>query len=166
MNPENQNLKASGACLGLIKCFETCALTAYLDPFKIPTIAWGHTAGVRMGDTCTQTQADAWLKENITEAENVVKAAVNVPLNQGQFDALVSFVYNVGHGKAGVKSGLVVLKNGGTSTLLRLINAGDFDGAAAEFGKWTNNGMRGLVRRRAAETALFTGVSNVSDASV
>jgi lysozyme len=171
-HPANENLRASPACLAVIKGSEQCRLKAYLDTKKgrVPTIAWGHTANVKMGDTCTQAQADAWLISDVSYAESIVKKAVTIPLTQGQFDALVSFAYNVGHGKVGGPSGLVVLKNGNPSTLLRLVNAGEVGGrdpvtgnligAAGEFGKWVyDEGVKlgGLVTRRAAEAALFMG---------
>lgn len=161
---DNVNLKASQNCLALIKRFESCELEAYLDTKtgKVPTIGWGHTANVKMGDTCTQEQADAWLARDVAYAEGVVKKAVTVPLEPHQFDALVSFVYNTGPGRKDVHSGFVTLRNGNPSTLLRRINAGRFSEAGQEFLKWIKDDgvvMGGLVRRRQAEKDLFNGVA-------
>ena len=80
----------------LIKNFEGCRLVAYKCPSGIPTIGYGHTKGVKMGNTCTQAQADKWLANEVQIFENAVKNLVNVPLNENQLGALTSFVYNVG----------------------------------------------------------------------
>lgn len=168
----NASLKASAICLSIIKNAEGCRNKAYLDNKRgrVWTIGYGHTKDVKEGDTCTQEQANAWLITDVTDAENTVKQAVNVPLSQARFDALVSFVFNVGRGRIGGPSGFVTLKNGGPSTLLRLINNGEFgsynpktgeaSGAAAEFLKWTKDEgvvLGGLVRRRETEVILFSG---------
>ena len=132
--------------LELIKAFEGCKLTAYLDSVGVATIGYGHTKGVKMGDTCTQAQADAWLSEDLKDAEECVKAAVTVPMTQHEFDALVSFTFNLGCG------------NLRKSTLLRLLNNSDHDGAALEFRRWDKAGgqvLAGLTRRRDAESRLF-----------
>jgi lysozyme len=95
---------------------------------------------------CTQEQAEAWLLEDIALCEQDVNTHVEVPLTQGEFDALVDFAFNLGCGSL----------NG--STLLRLLNAGDFHGAAAEFEKWDHAGgkvVAGLLRRRQAERTEF-----------
>lgn len=139
-------MKVSQAGLELIKEFESCELTAYQDGGGVWTIGWGHTRGVKEGMTCTQEQADAWLREDTADAEEDVNLYVRGALKQGQFDALVSFVYNIG--------GSQFRK----STLLRLLNAGQFKAAAKEFPKWRfDNGKeeKGLVRRRAAERKMF-----------
>jgi lysozyme len=91
-------------------------------------------------------QAAGWLRADAQEAVDAVNRLVTVPLNQSQFDALVDFVFNLG---AGAFS---------TSTLLRLLNGGDYAGAAGQFGRWNkDNGkvVAGLTRRRAAEAKLF-----------
>lgn len=139
-------MKTSQTGLELIKQFETLETNAYLCPAGIPTIGYGHTHGVSMGDKCTTQQADAWLQEDCLVAELTIGANVKVPLSQNQFDALVSFIFNLGSG------------NFAGSTLLKKLNAGDYAGAAEEFGKWVSAGGRklgGLVMRRAAEKALF-----------
>lgn len=115
--------------------------SAILD---IPTIGWGCTKGVRMGMIWTKEQAEDALRGELQEHEAIVNRLVTVPLTQGQYDALVSFQYNCG--------------KLGSSTLLKRVNAGDMAGAANQFEAWTKAGgvtQRGLVRRRAAEKALF-----------
>jgi len=132
------------------------ALKAYLCPAGVWTIGWGHTKGVKEGDTCTPEQADRWLDEDTDWAERAVNDLVEVPLNQNQFDALVSFVFNVGrgsghddpHGPSGFMG----------STLLRLLNMADYAGAANQFRRWDKSKGRvlnGLVLRRMDEKALF-----------
>lgn len=130
----------------LIQEFENCKLEAYLDGGGVWTIGWGHTAGVRKGDTCSQAQADAWLEEDIADAEEDVNLYVRGWLLQGQFDALCSLAYNIG-GNAFRKS-----------TLVRMLNSGNLEGAAKEFLRWKfDNGMevKGLLRRRVAEQKMF-----------
>jgi lysozyme len=136
--------------LQIIKDFESLRLAAYLDTAagRVPTIGWGHTRGVQMGMTCTPEQADAWLAEDVQGAEACVMNAVQVPLSSAEFAALVSLVFNIGCGAFS------------KSTLLRLLNAGDRAGAAGQFKRWVyDNGvrLRGLVRRRDVEAALFAG---------
>lgn len=138
------NLGADGKAL--IESFEELRLAAYLDQRGIPTIGYGHTAGVKMGDTCTQDQADAWLAEDAQAAANGVEKSLQVFCTQNQFDALVSFTFNVGVGAEA------------HSTLAKLMNAGDIQGAADQFLVWDHvNGVpnAGLLRRRQAERTLF-----------
>lgn len=126
--------------------FEGCRLEAYLDVAGVPTIGYGHTKGVGMGDRCTLEQAAKWLREDIAEAEAAVNRLVKVPLTQNQFDALVDFTFNLGAGN--------LIK----STLLRLLNKGDYKNAAVEFIRWNRAGgfvRAGLTRRRMAEKELF-----------
>lgn len=130
----------------MIKKFEGLKTKAYLCPAGVLTIGYGHTHGVITGDVCTAEQAEVWLKEDCLVAELTLSADVNVSLSQNQFDALVSFIFNLGSG------------NFIKSTLLQKLNARDYAGAADEFGKWVNAGGRklpGLVKRRAAEKMLF-----------
>ena len=149
-------MKVSKNGIAVMHYFEACELTAYPDPGskdgKPWTIGWGHTGPeVAKGLRWTQDQADAAFAEDLVKFENAVSAAVKVSLTQGQFDALVSFAYNLGTGS---------LKS---STLLRKLNAKDYEGAEAEFARWVKNDgktMRGLVRRRAAEAALFDGADS------
>lgn len=130
----------------IVRKFEGCKLTAYLCPAGIPTIGYGHTHNVKLGDTCTQQQADEWLEDDFFYATSDVKAAVKVPLTDNQLDALASFVFNLGVRK------LI------QSTLLKKLNAKDYTGAANEFDKWVfaaGKKLNGLIARRAAEKALF-----------
>lgn len=143
------NLSISERGLDLIRDHEGCRLAAYKDSVGIATIGYGHTEGVKMGDTCTQAQAELWLRRDAERAERCVNGLVTVPLTQGEFDALCSFVFNLGCER---------LKK---STLLRKINDSDYDGAAAEFQKWVYAGgekLAGLVARRDAEARLFETV--------
>ena len=92
------------------------------------------------------------------EADQIISQHVRVPLTANQREALRSFVFNVGPGEPGVRSGFVWLKSGATSTMLRKLNAGDYAGAAAAFDRWNQAGGRvstGLIARRADERALF-----------
>lgn len=132
--------------LKLTESFEGCRLAAYLDSVGVPTIGYGHTHGVTMGMTCTQEQAEQWLQEDIQVAVQAVNNLVTVPLTQQQFDALVDFTFNLGTG---------ALQH---STLLRLLNSGNYQGAAGEFEKWDKAGgkvLPGLLRRRQAERDMF-----------
>ncbi|MEB0362125.1 lysozyme [Citrobacter freundii] len=137
-----------------IKDFEGCSLTAYPDPGTggAPwTIGYGWTHPVdgkpiKPGMTIKQETADRLLKTGLVSYENDVLKMAKVKLTQGQFDALVSFAYNVGSRALS------------TSTLLRKLNNGDVNGAADEFLRWNKAGgkvLNGLTRRREAERALF-----------
>ena len=143
-------MRTSDAGLDLIKHHEGVETEAYPDPGSDDgrpwTIGVGHTKGVKKGDTCTVAQAMAWLREDIQDAEAAVLRLVKVPLTQAQFDSLVSFVFNVGSG---------ALEK---STLLRMLNSGDYFGAAVQFERWNKNDgrvMAGLTRRRKEERNLF-----------
>jgi lysozyme len=129
---------------------ESLRLDAYLCPAGTPTIGYGHTGDVKLGQKITRHQAEVILEHDLEQFEaGVAKLAPKA--NANQFSALVSFAFNVG------------LKALEKSTLLKEFNAGRLLNAANEFGKWTHGGGRelpGLVKRRAAERALFlTGVS-------
>ena len=139
-----QNVSRAG--LGLVKSFEGFREKAYLCPAGVPTIGYGRTLGVKLGQTCTQAQADAWVQEEYDEFEAAVRKLVKVPLTPNQLGALTSFAYNLGVG------------NLGSSTLLKLLNGGDYAGAAAQFARWnkaSGKALAGLTKRRAAEAALF-----------
>ena len=132
--------------LDIVKEAEGLRLSAYLCPAGIPTIGYGHTKGVKLGDTCTREQAEKWLENDFFMAKQDVKAVVKVPLSENQLDALASFVFNLGARK------LI------QSTLLKKLHAGDYSGAAAEFDKWVFAGkvkLNGLIKRRAKERKLF-----------
>lgn len=133
------------AGLGLIQSHEGRSLPAYPDPahgVTIPTICYGHTRGVRMGDVATPKQCDLWLEEDAHVAVSGVLRHVTAPLSQGELDAYTSFVYNAGAG------------NFAKSTALKRLNAGDPWGACMALLPWVNsNGrpLRGLIDRRYAE---------------
>lgn len=131
----------------LIQSFESLVLTGYLDEGGIPTAGWGHTgADVQVGVLYTLEQAKAWFVSDTAEDVAAVNRSLTVSVTQCQFDALVAFTYNVGMG------------NEGHSTLLKLVNAGDLEGAAAEFAKWDHvrgQVSAGLLRRDVAERELF-----------
>lgn len=133
--------------LELIQQFEGLRLRAYLDSAGVPTIGYGSTRGVQMGDEITETDALALLAADCDRFEDAVRELVNVRLNQNEFDALVSFSFNVG---------AAALRD---STLLRKLNAGeDREEVANEFLRWVYAGgkkLRGLERRRKAERDLF-----------
>jgi len=158
-------MKASENCISVIKFYESLSLHAYPDPATggAPwTIGYGHCGPeVVPGMIWTEDQADLVLRQDVNAFEKIVNTFASTGnMTQGQFDALVSFCFNVGPGKKGVKDGLVQLKNGYPSSLLMLTNKGKFTQAAAQFGLWTKgNGkvMLGLVRRRASERALYEG---------
>ncbi|GAA0690827.1 lysozyme [Dyella sp. SG562] len=145
MNAMGMHTSALG--VALIKQFEGLRTCAYLDAAGIWTIGYGHTGDdVRSGFRIDAAQADALLRKDLGTAEEAVRAWVTQPLAQPSFDALVSFVFNVG---ATAFAG---------STLLRKLNEGDMEGAAAEFERWRYAGGRvlpGLLRRRIAERTLF-----------
>lgn len=145
-------MSISPAGIALIQAHEGLRLTAYRDPVGIWTIGYGSTGGVRRGMTITRDQAVLRLYHDVDDAEATVNNRVTVPLSQSQFDALVSLVFNIGGGAFR------------KSTLLQKLNAGDYAGAAEEFGRWVKAKGRvlpGLVTRRAAERALFS--SEVQD---
>lgn len=138
--------------LEFIRRMEACRLEAYQDSVGIWTIGYGHIRGpVREGDTCTQEQAEAWLLEDVASiAERCIQNMVKVDLTQQEYDALCSFIFNLG---------CSAFRN---STLLRKLNDGDFDGAAEQFAKWNhadNKVILGLTHRRQAERELFESVA-------
>ena len=130
----------------IIKQYEGLKLEAYLCPAGIPTIGYGHTRGVKLGQKISAAQAEVFLDHDYKEAEDVVKRLITVPLTDNQLGALTSFVFNLGEGR--------LLG----STLRRKLNSGDYKGTAAEFDKWVYSGgkkLNGLIARRAAERKLF-----------
>ena len=141
-------MKTSEEGISLIKKFEGCKLEAYLDAVDVPTIAYGRTKDVKIGDICTQQQAEDWLEEELVEYEGYVEKAVTVPLEQNQFDALVSWTYNLGPSSLN------------RSTALKLLNMSEYDGVPAQLKRWNKAGgkvLPGLVRRREAEAEMFKG---------
>jgi lysozyme len=131
----------------LIQGFEQCRLAAYPDQKGVWTIGWGHTGPeIVEGLTCTQDQADQWFKEDTDWACKAIIRTVDVALNQNQFDALVSFVFNVG------------AYSEAHSTLVSMLNRAQYAQAANQFQFWNHTGgvvSAGLTKRRAAERDLF-----------
>lgn len=144
-------MHVSPSGIDLICNFEGKRLMAYDDGVGVWTIGFGTTIypngiKVKKGDVCTEAQAKAYMAYDLKKFELAVNNTVNVSLNQNQFDALVSLAYNIGTN---------AFKN---STLVKMLNAGDYRGAANQFDVWVNAGgkrMQGLVNRRAKEKALF-----------
>lgn len=146
--------QASSKCFQLVKHFESLFLKAYLCPAKVPTIGYGSTiypdgSKVKIGDTCTIEQAEMFLQFDLKYFNQRVDALATDLINQNQFDALVSFCYNLGS------------KNLQDSTLLKLVNTNPNDNKniTAQFAKWNKGGgkvLAGLTRRRKAEAYLYT----------
>lgn len=143
-------MKINQEGLALIKAFEGLSLTAYQDVAGIWTIGYGHTKGVTAGTTITEAEAEALLRDDVKDAERAVERLVKVAINENEFSALVSLVFNIGEGAFA------------RSTALKRLNKGNREEAAAAIELWnkaTINGKKetipGLVRRRAAEKALF-----------
>ena len=142
-------MKISDKGLELIKDFEGCELEAYKCAAGVWTIGYGHTKDVEKGDTWSQEKAEHMLsKELEDEYEHYVNSLVTVPMNQCQFDALVSWVYNLG--PANLKK----------SSMLRVLNEGKYDEVPAQIKRWNKAGgkiLDGLIRRRQAEAEMFEG---------
>jgi lysozyme len=146
-------MKISQAGIKLIESFESLRLKAYPDPGskdgKPWTVGFGSTGpDIGPGTVWTKEQADARFAKDLARFEIGVSKSVSVDLKQHQFDALVSFAYNVGLG------------NFLSSTLLKMLNEGYTKNAALQFGRWNKNDgrvMAGLTRRREAERKLFSG---------
>ena len=129
---------------------EGCKLKAYRCPAGVPTIARGRTRGVKMGDTCSQEQADAWFVEDLAEFTDGVQRALKRDASGNELGALVSLAYNIG------------LAGFARSTVLKKHNEGDRQSAARAFGLWNKariNGVLqvvdGLTSRRAREAAMY-----------
>lgn len=139
------------ATLEIIKSFEGWRDTAYKDAIGVWTIGFGHTsmAGppeVKPGMKITKAEGEAILARDLVKYENAIRNYVRVPLNDNQFGALVSWCYNVGPG------------NVAKSTLVKRLNAGQYDAVSTELAKWNRAGgkvLAGLTRRRKAEASLF-----------
>ena len=142
-------MRTSQRGIDLIKEFEGYSERVYMCAGGKYTIGYGHTRGVEVGDTCTQEQAEKYLREDVREAEETVEVLITVPLTQNQFDALVSLVYNIGSG------------NFYDSTIRRVINCKvadreEYRKAWMMWVKSRNKVLKGLVRRREAEFKLFS----------
>lgn len=142
----SKNISSGG--IALIKHFEGCRLTAYQDSVGIWTIGYGHTQGVQQGQVWTQAQADSAVLKDLEEFEGYVNKYVKVPLTQYQFDALVSWTFNLGP------------TNLRRSTLLRKLNQRLYGEVPAQIRRWNRAGgivLAGLIRRRKAEALMFQG---------
>jgi lysozyme len=135
--------------LALIRKFEGFSATPYICPAGLKTIGYGHV--IREGENLPETginreQGEIILKQDVSLYSEAIGRLVSIPLNQNQFDALVSLVYNIG---------IYAFEK---SSLLRFLNQGDFEKTAAEFNRWIyvkKQKNRGLIARRAAEIQLF-----------
>ena len=142
-------MRTSDEGISLIRHFEGCSLDAYLCPAGVWTIGYGHTRGVKEGDVIDQEAAEALLIEDLEEFEGYVNKLVEIALKQNEFDALVSWTFNLG--PANLKE----------STLLNRINYGPLSDVPPQIERWNRAGgkvLEGLVKRRAAESALWQGL--------
>ena len=150
MRTSENGIELVKAFEGLHKVKSDGTVRSYRCPAGRWTIGYGHTHGVRSGETITPEEAEDLLRKDLQDCEAVVERLVKVDLTQNQFDALVSFVFNLGQG------------NFSSSTLLRKLNRGEYESAAEEFIRWNKarvdgelKALPGLTRRRTAEAALF-----------
>lgn len=132
----------------LVKEFEGFSARSYLCPANVWTIGYGHTAGVKSGQVITREDADELLRQDLMNTQDELSIVCKVPVTEGMFIALMSFVYNLGLSK---------VRN---STLFKKLNTGDYQGAAQEFPRWKyadGKVLSGLERRRLAEQKTFLG---------
>lgn len=144
----NENLKTSKSMIAVIKKFEGLRLSVYLCPAGVRTIGYGHVLSYNQygNKPITEEQAEKYLSDDLKKFENSIKKLVKVPLSQCQFDALVSFTFNVG------------ATNFRNSTLLKYLNNSEYSLAAEQFERWIYaNGKKldGLIARRKAEKEIF-----------
>lgn len=149
-------IRISEAGLALIRAAEGLRLVAYRDGGGVPTIGYGHTRGVRMGRTCTKAVAEQWLREDVLEAEDTIRAYLSKStidaMPQAAWDALVSFVFNLGH---------QAFRNQRTNTptgIARALEARNWSEVPRQMRRWVyDNGekVHGLEVRREAEVALW-----------
>lgn len=139
-------MKTSQRGIDLIKRHEGLRLAAYLCPAGVPTIGYGHTKGVKLGQVITETEAEQFLRDDLSASEMEVERH-NLGINQNQFDALVSFVFNVGAG------------NFRSSTLLKLVRLNpNHPDIERQFKRWVyakGRVLPGLVKRRNEEAKLY-----------
>jgi GH24 family phage-related lysozyme (muramidase) len=143
---EEKNMETSENGIELIKEFEGKRQVAYQDEAGVWTIGYGHTKDVYKGQLIIESRADKMLAEDLKVYEGIVNEQVKVPLNQNQFDALVSWTFNLGE------------KNLKKSTMLKKLNEGDFDSVPTEMKRWNivaGKVSKGLINRREAEVSLF-----------
>jgi lysozyme len=133
----------------LLVKWEGTEYKAYLDTGNVPTICYGHTKGVKLGDVATEAQCKQWLAEDMAEAQAAVRACVRVPIGASRRAAYISLAYNIG------------TRQFCNSTLVRKTNQGDYQGACLELKRWVyDNGVyiRGLAHRRDDEFRLCTKI--------
>lgn len=139
-------IRASPELVGFVQGWEACRLSAYLDGNGVPTIGWGHTLGVCMGNTITQAQADDWLIEELVEYGEGMKVYMTRQPLQQQFDALLSLSYNSG------------VRAVGRAGIMKLYNDGYDEACADRFLEWNKDGgkvVKGLTKRRRAEREIY-----------
>ena len=142
------NMKISEEGISLIKHYEGCRLESYQDSVGIWTIGYGTIKGVKEGDQINQDEAEHLLEEEMPEYEGYINDMVEVPLQQNQFDALCSWVFNLGP------------NNLKSSTLLAVLNQGKYKDVPEQIIRWNKAGgkiLEGLKKRRASESLLFQG---------
>ena len=141
-------MKISQEGISLIKKFEGCEYNAYKCAADVLTIGYGHTKDVKEGDLVTQQEAENLLTKDLEEFEGYVLDAVEMPMIQHQFDAMVSWTFNLGP------------NNLKSSSMLTVLNKGDSEDVPAQIKRWNKAGgkvLEGLTRRREAEALLFEG---------
>ena len=144
----DKNMKISQEGIALIKKFEGCKLKSYRCAAGVWTIGYGHTTLVEKNQEITQEEADIILLADLEVYEDAVNKASTVPLEQHQFDALVSWTFNLGGA------------NLNASTMLKVLNKGEYEEVPAQIKRWNKAGgkvLQGLIRRREAEALLFAG---------
>lgn len=153
-----KDLVTSSDGIDLIKRWEGCRLEAYLDIVGIPTIGYGHTAGVKLGDTITQAQADAMLAGELRPREGVLNELLPGQLLQCQFDALISLIYNIGIGAFKKSTLLKVLKTNPHSPDVHV-----------QIMRWNKAGgkeIKGLTARRQEEVWLYQGLHTDTESRI
>ena len=152
------SLAAISICIPFVVNFEGDESVGYADPVGIPTAGVGHTGpDVIIGKWYDEATRQGWLKNDLAEAAAIVERCAPSTIDVYQRAAFVSFAYNVGAGKKGVKDGFCVLKNGNTPTHIKRARAKDKAGACKALLSWTKAGgkvLPGLVKRRKAEYEL------------
>ena len=146
----NLNMKTSNEGISLIQKFEGCETEAYQCSAGVWTIGYGHTKDVVKGMKITTEEAEQMLVDELHEYESYINKHVTVALSQNQFDALVSWVYNLGPA------------NLTASTMLKVLNAGQYEDVPAQMKRWNKakgKVLEGLTRRRKAEACLFNGTA-------
>ena len=141
-------MKISQEGISLIKKFEGCEYNAYKCAADVLTIGYGHTKDVKEGDLVTQQEAENLLTKDLEEFEGYVLDAVEMPMSQYQFDAMVSWTFNLGP------------NNLKSSSMLKVLNKGNYEDVPAQIKRWNKAGgkvLEGLIRRREAEALLFEG---------